>query len=300
MGNANRRIVVRGLAAVLVIASCASAAPTAATVPANPLIAEPLQYRDDIAVDRLQLQLTNGLDQPLAVRAIHFVWAGFSSPITPKQLTIGAGQRVDLPVQMNVANCTIAGTTVAPAPPTTAASVVLTLSDGTTRTAAVTDTDATLVGIHTAGCERQMILQQATIELANLHRETIDGRPITVGLLRIERGLAGDTVSLVSAGGTIPFNLRFPDAPDASPLVVLARDQIAIELTVQFIEGRCDAHAVAEAKQPFRFVVQLDLGDGVIRPLVVEPDAMLRPQMLATVAEGCAALGLDGTLQPGD
>ena len=300
MGNTNRRIAVRGLAAVLVLASCGSAASTAATVPANPLVAEPLQYRDDIAADRLQLQLTNGLDEPLPVIAIQFVWAGFSSPITPKQLTIGAGQRVDLPVQMNVADCTIAGTTVLPAPPTTDASVVLTLSDGTTRTAAVADADATLVGIHTADCERQMILQQATIEFVSLHRETIDGRPITAGVLRIERGFASDAVSLVSAGRTIPFNLQFPTALSDGPLVVLDSDQSSVELTVHFIEGRCDAHAVAEAKQPFRFVVQLDLGDGVIRPLVVEPDATLRPQMLATVAEGCAALGLDGALQPAD
>jgi hypothetical protein len=65
---------------------------------------------------------------------------------------------------------------------------------------------------------------------------------------------------------------------------------------VRFSEGRCDAHAVAETKQPFRFVLQLDLGDGVDHSYVVQPDPAVQPEMLATVADGCAALDADGAL----
>lgn len=265
---------------------------------ANPLMATPLQYRDDVVADRMQLQVTNGLDEPLPVAALQFQWAGFSSPITERVLTISPGQRVDLPVPLAPPVCTIDGTEVASSPSLTDAQVVLTLQDGTTRTAAVVDGKGILAGIHAAGCEREMILQQAKISFTGLRVDMIDDRPITVGVLRVQRGGAIGTISVVAASGTIPFMLEFPTATADGPIVQLAPDAAAAEVEVRFAEGRCDAHAVAEAKQPFRFVFQIDLGDGVTRPLVVQPDPSLHAQLLATVADGCAALGLDGTLQP--
>ncbi|MEQ1700235.1 MAG: hypothetical protein ABMA25_08995, partial [Ilumatobacteraceae bacterium] len=202
------------------------------------------------------------------------------------------------PVLLTPPMCTIDGTDVAPPPPLTDAAVVLTLQDGTTRTAEVVDGNGILAAIHATGCQEQMIVQQAPISFTDLRVETIDDRPITVGVLRVQRGSADRPVSVLTAGGTIPFNLVFPAAPADGPLVTLAAGVAVVDLEVHFAEGRCDAHAVAEAKQPFRFVLQLDLGDGVTRPLVVQPDPSLHAQMLATVAAGCAALGLDGTLQP--
>lgn len=279
-------------ATVLAITSTTMAAPTSA------LTATPLQYRDDVVADRMQLQIANGLAEPLPVAALQFLWAGFSSPLTERVLTISPGQRVDLPVPLASPTCTIDGTAVAPPPSPAEAQVVLTLQDGTTRTAAVVDTKGILTGIHAAGCEEQMILQQAPITFGDLHVETIDDRPITVGALRIERGDATGAITVLSASGTIPFLLVFPTAPAGGPVAELAATATMTEVEVRFAEGRCDAHAVAETKQPFRFVFQIDLGDGVVRPLLVEPDPSLHAQLLATVAAGCAALGLDGTLQP--
>jgi hypothetical protein len=271
---------------------------TTTAASAAALVATPLQYRDDVVADRMQLQLSNGLAEPLAVAALQFVWAGFSSPVTEHTLTISPGQRVDLPVPLSPAVCTIDGTTVAPPPSLADAHVVLTLQNGSTRTAAVADDRGVLDGIHGSACEAQMIRQQAPIEFADLRETIIDDRPITVGVLRVQRGAATGPITVLSAGGTIPFTLEFPAAPAGGPLAELPASSTVIEIEVRFAEGRCDAHAVAETKQPFRFVFQLDLGDGVIRPLVVQPDPALHAQLLATVAAGCTALGLDGTLQP--
>lgn len=278
-----------------------SSPPSTAATPTNPLTATPLQYRDDVVAERMQLQVTNGSDESLPLAALQFRWAGFSSPVTERVLTVSPGQRVDLPVPLAPPACTIEGTEVAPPPSLADAQVVFTLQDGTTRTGAVVDPKGILAGIHATGCEREMILQQAPISFVDLRVETIDERPITVGSLRVQRGAATGAVSVLSAGGTIPFLLEFPTAPEApadGPLVELGADATTVDIEVRFAEGRCDAHAVAEAKQPFRFVFQIDLGDGVARPLAVQPEPSLHADMLATVAAGCAALGLDGTLQP--
>ena len=288
-------------AALSGLAACAGAAPRATngtTSPAEALTATPLQYRDDVVADRLQLQLHNGLDEALQIIAIEFQWAGFSSEVADTRLTISAGQRVDLPVTMREPECQIDGLVVQPAPDVAGAKVLLTLVDSTTRTAVLSDPNDTLIDIHAAGCQEEVIRQQAAITFDDLHLETVAGRPITVGVLRITRGLARGELTVLSATGTIPFQLSFPGGVGVDQLLMLPIGNDAAEVEVHFGEGRCDAHAVAETKQPFRFVLQVDLGDGVTRPLEVEPDSALHAQMLATVAQGCATLGLDGSLRP--
>jgi len=265
----------------------------------NPLVVEPLQYRDDVVANQMQLQVTNGLAEALPVTGVQFLWSGFSTPVIARQLTINPGQRVDLPVPLPAPTCTINGTNVAPAPALTEASVHFTLADGTDRTAAVIGDEGILTGIYETGCEQQMVQQHASITFADVRVATIADRPLSVGVLRVTRVSGTETITVLSAGDTIPFTLLFPAAATNGPLAQLATDSTEVEIGVYFAEGRCDAHAVAEAKQPFRFVLQVDLGDGVTRPLVVEPDQLLHTQMLATVAQGCAALELDGTLQPG-
>jgi hypothetical protein len=46
-----------------------------------------------------------------------------------------------------------------------------------------------------------------------------------------------------------------------------------IDVPVQFLEGRCDVHGLSESSQPYKFVVLVDLGDGVQRSLAVVPGA---------------------------
>ena len=267
---------------------------------ARQLTATLLQYRDDIVANRLQLQITNGDDDPVDVAAVQFEWTGMDSEITDIELTIGQGQRVDLPVALQAPRCDIAGLVVQPAPAFDDASVTLTLVDGTTRTAFVSDPKGTALGIYAAGCEREMIEQQVSIDFDQLHEERVDGRPLTVGVLSVRRGLAIGSVSVLSVADTIVFRPSFPGRAASSPLLLLPADQDATEAIIRFDEGRCDAHAVAEAKQAFRFVVQVDLGDGVARSYVALPDPTLQEAMLATVAEGCAALALDSGQQTED
>ena len=254
---------------------------------------KPLQYRDDIVANRLQLQVTNGLSRQLSMASVQLRWSGMDSALTELSAVLGIGQRVDLPVALVAPICLIDGTTIGTPPPLSDARVVFTLVDGTTELAAVVDTKGALVALHAAGCEREMISQQISLEFVDFARERVDGRDVTVAALQMRRGTADGRALVLSSGNTIPFTLM-SGADNPTPLLTLKAGDSLIDLPVQFLEARCDAHAVAEAKQPFRFVMQVQLGDEAPRPYVVEPPADLHAEMLATAAAGCAVLGQDG------
>ena len=221
------------------------------------------------------------------------------SALTDLNALLGIGQRVDLPVVLSAPSCTIDGTSIGAPPPTTDAEVVFTLVDGTTEVAEVSDVKGTLSAIHAAGCEREMIGQQVSLKFVDFDVQTIDGRDVTVAVLRMQRGTAERAAQVLSSGNTIPFNLVV-GTENPQPLLLLADGETVVDTPVQFLEARCDAHAVAEAKQPFRFVMQVQLGDEVPRPYVVEPPTEMHAEMLATAAAGCAVLDEDGSFAAGD
>ena len=278
----------------LPLAALGACSPTAGVH--NPLVVNPLQYRDDIALNRLQLQVTNGLDEQLPLAAVQLRWAGFNSVVTKFDAVIAVGQRVDLPVEMDAAQCEIDGTTIGPPPDIDDAEAVFTLTDGTTRNADLIDSDDTLGALFAAICQSAMVSQQVTLEFVGVRQSNLDDRPITLATLRLSRRAASGSVTVSSTGNTVPFTLVFPDQAAGEPLVALTSDAIAAEVPVQFLEGRCDAHAVAETKQPFRFVMQVHLGEEPVVAYVVEPPTHVQLDMLATAAAGCATLGADGSL----
>lgn len=271
---------------------------TTATLPAQALQVTPLQYRDDIVANRLQLQVINGLSRQLSLATVQLRWSGIDSAPTELSAVLGVGQRVDLPVALGTPRCTIDGTTISPPPPAADAQVAFTMIDGSTEVAQVTDTNGTLAALHAAGCEREMIGKQISLEFVDFALQRIDGRDVTIGVLRMRRGAANGSAQVLSSGNTIPFNL-IVGSENSQQLLQLAAGAAVVEAPVQFLEGRCDAHAVAEAKQPFRFVMQVQLADETPRPYVVEPPAEMHAQMLATAAAGCAALDQDGAFDAG-
>ncbi len=269
--------------------------PAPVSMPPAGLTVEPLQYRDDIVANRLQLQVTNGLPRQLSIASVQLLWTGMDSEPTTFDAVIGSGQRVDLPVALGTPACQIDGTTIGAPPPVDDSAVVFTLTDGTTEVAQVLDPDGTLSSLHETECERAMIGEQISLEFVNFAVQRLEGRDVTVAALRLRRQAAQGTVQVLSSGNTIPFSL-IVGAGNESPLLALGAEAAVVETTVQFFEARCDAHAVAEAKQPFRFVMQVQLGDEPPRPYVVEPPPDLHVEMLAVAAAGCAVLGEDGSV----
>lgn len=268
-----------------------TAAP-APVVPAGELGVVPLQYRDDEVAGRMQLEVVNGSGETLRVTAVQFVWEGFTTEVAERENAVGAGQRVDFPVPLPAATCTGDGT-ASSMPDVATAIARLTLASGEVREAKVYDTKGVAAALYLRDCERQRVAVAVTLAWTELVRVEVDGRPVTRGLLTVTRGAAGGDIAVLAVGSTITYLVVPVDEPAAgAPLLVLPEGEATVSLPMYFLEGRCDAHALAEAKQPFRFVLQLDLGDGQVHPFILEPPKEAQEAMRATVFDGCVALGL--------
>ena len=81
------------------------------------------------------------------------------------------------------------------------------------------------------------------------------------------------------------------DGGAGEPVIVLAADESVAEVPIRFTESRCDPHALAEVKQPHKFVAQVDLGDGVLQPFIVIPDRADWVPMRLTADEACVVTG---------
>ena len=272
--------------------SAAPPATASATVPPRVLAAVPLQYRDDEVAGRMQLEVVNGTDETVHVVAVQFAWAGFTTDVAERENAVGAGQRVDFPVPLPAATC--AGDGAAATMPDIGTAVArLTLAGGEVREVPVYDTKGVAASVYLRDCERQFMEAAVTLQWTDLARVELDGRPVTAGALTVTRGAARGDVSVLQIGGTITYLVVPVEQPaPGTPLVVLPAGATTASLPVYFEEGRCDAHALAEAKQPFRFVLQIDLGDGTVRPFILEPPPAEQEAMRATVFDGCVALGL--------
>ena len=77
-------------------------------------------------------------------------------------------------------------------------------------------------------------------------------------------------------------------------MATLPSDKSLVEVPIRFIEGRCDAHALSESSQPFKFYAVLDLGDGIERSLATLPAIVDQAPMRHRVETACEILGKNG------
>ncbi len=87
------------------------------------------------------------------------------------------------------------------------------------------------------------------------------------------------------------FGFEAPDAPPGGPVVTLDEGVDEASAVIRFVESRCDPHAISEASQPFKFIAQVDLGDGDVHPYILMPPVEAQIPMRQTMEAGCEALG---------
>lgn len=281
-------------AGVLLTDSTSSSLPRP-EIPAAGLVAVPLQNREDPAKQQFQIKLMNRTDERFEVTSVRFVWDGFTTDVVPKDSIVVGGQSLDLPVPFPGAVCAGDGS-AAIVPPMTSAVVEVGLADGTTRLVPVVDHWHLARELYLDDCLRQRIERVVTVEWTDLRRIEVDGRPVTTGVLRLTRRDGDSPVRVWSVAGTIPYRVEFPDRVDpdpvgAPPLVELGPDQSVVDVAMRFTENRCDPHALAEVKQPFQFVAQIDLGDGVVVAHLVRPDRADETLIRRTANEACVVTG---------
>lgn len=259
-------------------------------IPEGQLVAVPQQNREDPAKGQFQVQVVNGTRERFDVTSVQFVWAGYTTPVTPRDTTVVGGQTIDFPVAFPGATCVGDGL-IGSMPTLDDAVVLLGLGDGSVREVPVVDRWHLARRLYLEDCQRQHLAASVTIEWADLHREEWEGRPVTAGVLRLTRGTSSDTITIDTISGTVPYSFEPVDSGDGEPVAVLPAGTSMIEVPIRFTESRCDPHALAEVKQPHKFVAQVDLGDGVLQPFVVVPDQADWIPMRRTADEACVVTG---------
>ncbi len=142
-------------------------------------------------------------------------------------------------------------------------------------------------------CERQLINTQVEIQFDDLHEVILEGRPATEGVLRLTRRQSSDTIIVKFVSNTINFTFVRIEG-NHGPVATLPADKSVVEVPIRFIEGRCDAHALSESSQPFKFYAVLDLGDGIERSFATVPASADQIPMRHRVEAACDILGKIG------
>jgi hypothetical protein len=259
-------------------------------IPAGILAAMPTQNRVDPAKGQFQVKILNGTDERFLVIGVQFIWEGYTTPVTERHDIVVSGQRIDFPVKFPGATCVGDGTQATMPDPATATARLI-LDDGSERIVPVFDVDHLARQLYLEDCERQMIESLVAIELVDLHAVDVDGRPVTEGALRLTRGTSTSAVSVLNVSNNVLFGFEAPDAPPGGPVVTLDEGIDEASAVIRFVESRCDPHAISEASQPFKFIAQVDLGDGDVHPYILMPPLEAQIPMRQTMEAGCEALG---------
>jgi len=262
------------------------------TIPDGELVAVPIQNRPDPAKGQFQVKLVNGTREQFNVSTVQFVWAGLTTDVVERDRpgVVVGGQRVDYPVPLPAATCVGDGTR-ATMPSLDTARVLVTDEAGSVREVPVVDPDRVIPRLYEEDCRRQFVEAHVTIEWVGLREGQFDGRPVTVGELRLTRSEAAGEVTVESISDTIPFLVDPLDSAPGEVVATLAADADAVSVPVQFLEGRCDPHALAEITQPTKFIAQVRFDDGEPMPYIVYPDRDLWAPMLLTADQACVELG---------
>jgi hypothetical protein len=258
------------LAAVAALSDCSSSAsPTA--LPG--VVVRVLQYRSDIAPHQVQLEVVNGSEERITVRAASLRGSGYApSPqwSDSDAAEIGAGATVDLPARLTTARC---GTRQP-------LSGVLRLADGTTRTVRAVDSHGTLRGLHAADCFGERAARTAGPVCAAFRpgdrTAEIDvelrGGPAVGDGLTVERILPTPLLSPADGAEVWSVDRRFT-APG--------------RVTLRAMPTRCDLHAIAEDKVGSVLPVQLRLVDGTRGTVQVRASTSIKDAVLAWVVRAC-------------
>jgi hypothetical protein len=259
-------------------------------IPEDVLVAVPTQNREDPAKNQFQIQVHNGTRERFDLSAVQFVWDGYTTPVTERDAIVVGGLVIDFPVPFPGATCVGDGTRET-MPTLDDARVVLTLDSGDLLELPVVDKWHVARRLYEEDCERQMIDRLVGIEWVDLHEADFEGRPVTAGELRLTRREGVGAITVLTVADTIPFVFDAVDTERSEPVVTLADGEQEASVPIRFIESRCDPHALAEIKQPTRFVAQIELDDGSVHPYIVYPDRSLWTPMRLTADKACVALG---------
>jgi hypothetical protein len=239
------------------------------------LSAEVRQYRNDVALRRLSVTVTNDGDRPLSISGVRLAAPGFALlPMSDPEVELPPGDRVDLPVPYGEVSCTS---------PSGGADQAELRVDGRRVTVALPDEGGLLQRLRDRDCTQQRVAQALSLQLGTFARS---GTQLSGALVLTRQGGGAEPVSLTEAGGTIVYTVRPAGLP-----AVLQPGADRLEVPVVITASRCDGHALSQNSRSavFTFYVAVGAAEPVQVPTLA--DAALQGQLAALATDTCVPPG---------
>jgi hypothetical protein len=262
---------------LLLVALLPGCAADGAPAAAPELSAEARQYRNDVALRRFSVTVTNDGDVPVTIRGVRLLAPGFAAlPMSGPEVDLPPGDRVDLPVPYGEVVC---GPPPSPAPD--AAELLLLAGSGSARrvTVVLPAGQDLLERLRRKDCALQAVQRATSLTLAPgwvREGERLSGR------LVLTRGSRDEQVVLTEAGGTIVYTVRLAGLP-----AVLAPGQERLEVPVDITATRCDGHALSQNSRAAVFTFYLAVGGAEPVQVPTTADPVLQGQLAELATDTC-------------
>jgi hypothetical protein len=237
------------------------------------MTAEAVRLRTDLAIGgQFQVRITNTGDQPFTVTSVALDSPGFT-PLGAKPVVaeFDPGRIIDLPTKY--------GTPICDHGPEPAGARITVVRDGGPAEELVVPLavgDLTL--IHSEECAVMSVLDVTGIEVTGLHDE---GKNL-VGEIGLSRRSGDEPVILVRLDRSVVLQANAPELPQT-----MAGDERRLSVPVSFTPASCDAHVLAETKQPYVFPLAVRIGDRDEVPVDLPLDQGDKDALAALVQRVC-------------
>ncbi|WP_093579117.1 hypothetical protein [Geodermatophilus amargosae] len=243
-------------------------------MPAVPGIeAEAVELRTDEAIGgQVQVRITDTGTEAFTVTSVAIDSPGFA-PLPDRAVTaaFAPGRTIDLPTPYGDALCDRAAEPAA-------ARLTVVRPDGRTEALRVPLAAEVLGRIHEERCAVRAVLAVADVTVDGL---SPDGDAVT-GTLTLAR--AGDDdrpVTVTRLEGNVIYDAT-ADLPRT-----LGAGESTLEVGLEFTMARCDAHALAEVKQPHLFLLGLQVADDHEVAADLPLDEAQRDELAALIDRAC-------------
>jgi hypothetical protein len=235
--------------------------------------AEAVQLRADAAVGgQVQVRVTDTGGEPFTVTSVAIDSPGFAPlPDRAVEAAYAPGQTIDLPTPFGEVVCDHAAEPAA-------ARLAVVRPDGRSEVLRVPLAAEDLTEIHADTCGARAALAVAGVTVTGL---AVDGEAATGSLVLTRAGDDDRPVTLTRLEGNVLYDA------DADLPVTLGEGRASVEVPVAFTSVTCAGHALAETKQPYLFLLGVQVGDGDEVPVDLPLDQGQRDVLAALVDVVC-------------
>jgi hypothetical protein len=235
--------------------------------------ARAVQLRTDEAPGgQVQVRVTDTGSEPFTVTSVAIDSPGFA-PLPDEAVTAGyvPGRTIDLPTPFGAAVCDHA-------PEPAAARLGVVRPDGRAEVLRVPLAAEDLTRIHAETCAAQAVLAVAGVAVTGT---AVDGRTVTGSLVLTRGGDDDRAVTLTRLDGNTLYDAR-ADLPRT-----LEEGTTSLETGVEFTVATCHPHVLGEIKQPYVFVLRVQVAGSDEVPVDLPLDQGQRDVLASLVDVVC-------------